>query len=158
MGERRLCPGKIGCKLRTKGRHSRPFPYSLPLGFSCKEAALYLGRFFAATPACIGINSDLGLFSRPPPCNRLWAQAARLPRLRFLRGRCGSAAIDHGRRPGSNLSHRREAGVLLTRGRRAAAAAVGRRRRTTLSAAAIGRGVTNFGCVAVADASRCHRP
>ena len=47
----------------------------------------------------------------------------------FLRGRCGSAAIehgiDHGRRPGSNFSHRRQAGVLLTHGGgRAAAAAV----------------------------------
>jgi len=140
MVERRSCPGKIGCKLKTKGRHSRPCPYSLPLGFSCKEEALYLGRFFASTPACIGINSDLGLSSRPPPGNRLWAQAARFPGLRFLRG---SAAIDHGRRPGSNFSPRRQAGDLLTHGCRAGAAAVGRRRRTTLSNAAV---------------SRCHRP
>jgi len=60
MVERRSCPGKIGCKLKTKGRHSRLSPYALPLGFSCKEEDLYLGRVFASTPACIGINSDLG--------------------------------------------------------------------------------------------------
>jgi len=134
---------------------------------SCKGAALYLGRFFAATPASIGTNSDLGLSSRPPPCNRLWAQAAKLPRLRFLCGRCGSAAIDYGRRPCSNFSHRRQAGVLLTHGGRAAAvqrrhrtplsAAARRRRRTPLSAAATGRGATNCGCVVVANENRCHR-
>jgi len=161
MVERLSCSGKIGCKLKTKGRHSRPSPYSLPLCFSCKEAALYLGRFFSSTPACIGINSDLGLSSRPPPCNRLWAQAARLPHLRFLRGRCGSAAIehgiDHGRRPGSNFSHRRQAGVLVTHGGGRAAAAVRRRSRTPLSAAATGRGAINFCCVAIANADRCHR-